>query len=110
MSTIETSLVQDEKEANHITSTSEEISEIGTSNSMRQMNVKKLVTQVQFLLCPSCFWCASYIGLQSNKNSKILIHCIVCKNDKIESLPISINKSYRFDYSKSYGKELFQMK
>lgn len=52
MSTIETSLVQDKKESNHITCTSEEISEIRTSNPMRQMNVKKLVTQVQFLLCP----------------------------------------------------------
>ena len=109
MSTIETSLVQDKKESNHITCTSEEISEVRTSNPMRQMNVKKLVTQVQFLLCPSCYWCASYIGLQRNMNS-ILAHCIVCKNNKIESLPISINESYRFNYSKSYGKELFQMK
>jgi hypothetical protein len=91
MSTIETSLVQDKKESNHITCTSEEISEVRTSNPMRQMNVKKLVTQVQFLLCPSCYWCASYIGLQRNMNS-ILTHCIACKNNKIESYQFRLMK------------------
>lgn len=110
MSTIEASFVQDKKVSEQITDTIEHNSRTGTNNAIREMDVN-VVTRIQFLLCQSCFWCASYIGLQSITNYEILTQCVICKNGKIESLPISSNESYKFDYSKTHGIELtFQRK
>jgi hypothetical protein len=88
MSTIETSLIQDKEERNQITDTIENRSGTRANDAKRQMNVKKVVTQIRFLLCSSCFWCASYIGLQSNMHTKILTQCVICKKGKIQSLPV----------------------
>jgi hypothetical protein len=58
------------------------------SNAITALNVQNVMTQMRFLLCHSCFWCASYIGLSSNTKTTEFIKCIICKNGKIESLPI----------------------
>jgi hypothetical protein len=41
--------------------------------------------RVDFLLCPSCFWCASYF----NFHELSIISCPLCHNDRIEQLPVS---------------------
>jgi hypothetical protein len=41
--------------------------------------------RVDFLLCPSCFWCASYF----NFGELSVIKCPVCHNNYIEQLPVS---------------------
>jgi hypothetical protein len=51
-----------------------------------------------FLICRSCFWCASYI----NKMSSVLA-CPSCKDVKIESMPISFDETYRLDYDTKRG-------
>lgn len=40
--------------------------------------------RVDFLLCPSCFWCASYF----NFDELSIISCPLCHNDYIEQLPV----------------------
>ena len=42
--------------------------------------------QVHFLLCPSCFWCASYF----NSEEVSVIRCPMCHNNRIDQLPVSI--------------------
>ena len=41
--------------------------------------------RVDFLLCPSCFWCASYF----NFGELSIVKCPVCHNSRIEQLPVS---------------------
>jgi hypothetical protein len=41
--------------------------------------------RVDFLLCPSCFWCASYF----NFGELSVIRCPICHNDRMEQLPVS---------------------
>ena len=41
--------------------------------------------RVDFLLCPSCFWCASYF----NFHGLSIISCPLCHNDRVEQLPVS---------------------
>jgi hypothetical protein len=48
-------------------------------------NKKELSRQIHFLLCESCFWCASYM---SSKNISIA-KCPNCYSNKIEWMPIS---------------------
>ena len=47
-----------------------------------------------FLLCKSCFWCASrpfdYV-------------CPSCMKAELESMPISLHETYKFDYDASRG-------
>ena len=45
-------------------------------------NVNK---RVDFLLCPSCFWCASYF----NFDELSVIRCPLCHNNHMEQLPVS---------------------
>ncbi|HJY15136.1 MAG TPA: hypothetical protein VJ225_03830, partial [Nitrososphaeraceae archaeon] len=46
--------------------------------------------RVNFLLCPSCFWCASCSPDSS------FIRCPSCSEGNIESIPIAENENYRF--------------
>ena len=51
---------------------------------------------IHFILCESCFWCASQ---SSNCNTYNLItKCPSCKNNQIESIPISHNEVYNYSY------------
>jgi hypothetical protein len=52
-----------------------------------------------FLICSSCFWCASYL---TNVHSFGDI-CPSCKNDKVESMPISFDETYKFNYDSGRG-------
>ena len=42
--------------------------------------------RVDFLLCPSCFWCASYL----NCGALSIIRCPICRNNHIDQLPVSL--------------------
>jgi hypothetical protein len=43
--------------------------------------------RVDFLLCPSCFWCASYF----NSGEVSFIRCPMCHNNHIDQLPVLID-------------------
>ena len=45
--------------------------------------------RVDFLLCPSCFWCATYF----NFGELTIIRCPVCHDNHIDQLPVSINQA-----------------
>ena len=59
---------------------------------------------VNFLLCPSCFWCASCLPYQMLRtmavanNSASLAKCPSCIEGNIESVPVVENEEYKFDY------------
>jgi Zn finger protein HypA/HybF involved in hydrogenase expression len=75
-------------------------------NTNKLSNEKKriITKQRHFLLCESCFWCASSIYLVSMDWI-----CPVCssnnnnKNNKVESIPIQNNEIYKFDYNQRHG-------
>lgn len=48
--------------------------------------------RVDFLLCPSCFWCATYF----NFGELSIIRCPNCHNNCIDQLPVSINKAWPY--------------
>jgi hypothetical protein len=54
-----------------------------------------------FLICKSCFWCASYLNM-SNMISK----CPMCANNVdglLDSIPISDKELYRIDCNRKRG-------
>ena len=62
--------------------------------------------QVNFLICQSCFWCASYLyGFY-----KVAETCTLCgntsSNNNIESIPISNQEAFEFEYNQLPGLSL----
>ena len=48
--------------------------------------IKSTFEQPHFLLCGSCYWCASYLSLRGTVEI-----CPSCMNGKVESMPINIS-------------------
>jgi hypothetical protein len=61
--------------------------------------IAKISKKIDFLLCNSCFWCASYLNLRSFGFMK----CPSCKENTIERMPLSANDVYSFDYNPVTG-------
>jgi hypothetical protein len=60
----------------------------------------KLPTErINFLLCESCFWCASYFS----NYRKVVSKCPTCSSNCLESMPISHNEVYTFNHDPKRG-------
>ena len=59
---------------------------------MPQLLFTQTPLQPHFLLCGSCYWCASYFNLRGRVKT-----CPSCMNGKVESLPISDNEIYTLE-------------
>jgi hypothetical protein len=55
--------------------------------------------KINFLLCESCFWCASYF----NNYTKLVTNCPTCGNKKIESMPISHDEVHTSSHDPKRG-------
>src|SRR5919198_949395 len=82
--------------------------------SSRYQEDSKEGKQIHFLICESCFWCASLLRSNNNNNyttadittnndNIITKHCPSCSNNRVESIPISYNEVYKFDYNPKRG-------
>jgi hypothetical protein len=52
----------------------------------------KLARQIHFLLCNTCYWCASDIGSKSK-----FTKCPSCNSVEVESMSIAKKELYKFD-------------
>jgi len=71
-----------------------------SKNNVPQDNRTTKIKKIDFLLCNSCFWCASYLNLE---NGLIPFQCPSCKENAIEWIPISVNDAYSLDYNPGTG-------
>ena len=60
--------------------------------------IKSTFEQPYFLLCGSCYWCASYLNFRGTVEV-----CPSCINGKVESMPIYDNEIYTFHYNATRG-------
>ena len=75
--------------------TAEASNEKTTASSIARISKKK-----DFLLCNSCFWCASYLNL---RRSFGVIECPSCKENTIERMSLCANDVYLFEYNRVTG-------
>jgi hypothetical protein len=54
--------------------------------------------RTQFLICESCFWCASIL-----EGGRPVGRCPRCKSSMLEFIPIATGESYRLDYGAKSG-------
>ena len=63
----------------------------------------RISNKIDFLLCNSCFWCASYLNLRISFG---VIECPSCKENTVERMSLSANDVYLFDYNRVTGVSL----
>ena len=60
-------------------------------------------SRAYFMICQTCFWCASYIDLMGNVHTLPYKVCPTCNHTAIELLPLSNGDHYRFEYTATRG-------
>jgi hypothetical protein len=64
------------------------------------------VNHIHFVICNSCYWCASYFSIDSMESSSQVLRCHLCNPHNTELIPISSNESFRIDYNVTRGMEM----
>lgn len=64
----------------------------------------KRTSQISFVICNSCYWCATYFGIDVSLSSPLVCHS--CGLHNTELMPISTDESFRIKYSPKRGMEL----
>jgi len=64
-----------------------------------------LPSQPIFILCDSCYWCATYMDKNRIPGKNRCPQCNA-NNNELTSLPIMSNESFAFDYNDKRGVEL----
>jgi rubrerythrin len=64
-----------------------------------KLSTVRSATHRYFMICQTCFWSASYIGTMDIMNELPFETCPTCNDNKIESLPILYDESYRYEYT-----------
>jgi hypothetical protein len=90
----------------------EEISSSGIEKEKSSFDsfigTRRISDQVSFLICQSCFWCASYIStvtafIAKRRGDAPPTKCPICIEGNIESMSINKNEVYKFDYDTKRG-------
>ena len=81
-----------------------------SSNTIEDNEILQPIDKVYFVICNSCYWCASYFGIDdleslSGSSSRVL-DCPICNSYSTELMPISNDESFRIKYSLSRGMEM----
>ena len=61
---------------------------------------------IYFVICNSCFWCASYFSIDNLDFSSQVLRCHLCNSCNTELIPISSNESFRINYNLTRGMEM----
>ena len=72
---------------------------LSVAQTEERNGIKSTFEQPHFLLCASCYWCASSISLLG---STVEI-CPSCMNGRVESMPLSDKEIYTFRYDTIRG-------
>ena len=80
------------------------------SNTIENNTILEPIDKVYFVICNSCYWCASYFGIDDleslSGSSSHVLDCHVCNSHNTELMPISNDESFGIEYSLTRGMEL----
>jgi hypothetical protein len=78
---------------------------LDVSLKIKAEEAKGIIDKIDFLICQSCFWCASYISppIYRRMTEETIAKCPSCISGNVESLPIAQNEKYSFHYDTKRG-------
>ena len=59
-----------------------------------RIKMRRNLNKIRFILCESCFWCASCLNL-----GVTIDRCPICDNGKVESMQVSGNELYKSNWN-----------
>ena len=75
-------------------------------NKRENNAVLKRTDHVYFVICNSCYWCASYFSIDDLESSSKVLSCHICNSHNTDQIPISSNESFRINYDVTRGMEI----
>ena len=63
----------------------------------QKTNTIRRYLDAQFLICNSCFWCASYLAGDFYR----IENCPTCRDNRLEFIPISQTESYKLNFDRN---------
>jgi hypothetical protein len=61
---------------------------------------------IYFVICNSCYWCASYFCIDDLNSLSQVLRCHLCNSYNTELIPISSNESFKINYNVTRGMEM----
>ena len=81
-----------------------------SQNAIVNKEILQPIDRIYFVICNSCYWCASYFGIDDleslSKSSSHVLDCPVCNSRNTELMPIATDESFRIEYSLTRGMEM----
>jgi hypothetical protein len=81
-----------------------------SSNTLENNEILQPIDKIYFVICNSCYWCASYFGVDNleslSASSSHVLNCPICNSHSTELMPISTDESFRIEYSLTRGMEI----
>jgi hypothetical protein len=80
-----------------------------SSNITERKNntIVRSIDHIYFAICNSCYWCASYFGIDDlESSSSQVLRCHLCNSHNTELIPISSNESFRIEYNVTRGMQM----
>jgi hypothetical protein len=78
-----------------------------SSNTIEDNEILQPIDKIYFVICNSCYWCASYFGLDGleslSGSSSHVLDCPIYNSHDTELMPISNDESFRIEYSLTNG-------
>ena len=79
-------------------------------NTIENNKILQHIDKIYFVICNSCYWCASYFGIDDleslSGSSSHVLDCPICNSHNTELMPIATDESFRIEYSLTRGMEL----
>jgi hypothetical protein len=79
-------------------------------NAIENIETLQHINKIYFVICNSCYWCASYFGIDDleslSASSSHVLDCPICNSHDTELMPIATDESFRKEYSLTRGMEL----
>jgi hypothetical protein len=79
-------------------------------NNYRNDEIIRCSNQIYFVICNSCYWCASYFSINNSESlstsSSNVLDCQICNSHNTELIPISTDESFRIKHSATKGMEM----
>src|SRR3989337_1875195 len=76
-------------------------------NTIENNKILQPIDKIYFVICNSCYWCASYFGIDDlealSRSPSHILDCHCCNSHDTELMPISNDESFRIEYSLTNG-------
>ena len=79
-------------------------------NTIENNEILQPIDKIYFVICNSCYWCASYFGIDDleslSGSSSHVLDCPICNSHNTELMPIATDESFRIGYNLTRGMEM----